>query len=344
MTGADGNGVAGRWRSLDALVDLARRLPRGDAPAERASDVVALERWFAAQLERTGDRAFARLFADHLDLPGVAESDYLHRTVEAEGLRLLGGIRFYGQDVARPFVEGIAWTPVDGEGNDRQALWSASTLERLSRIAAREWRAFSPTHLRVHRPEDGSAARTLPRPPAGTTTDVSVHVADVRRMAPDAGAVALRPASVDEAVALVGARFEALGRDDPALARNVTPADADALAECAAADSLFAMRAGGATVGLIATLPGAIDWIEGEVVVEEVVSVAHAGRGHAAAAQRALAARYAREGRARRLIGTVDGGNVASRRSAVRAGRPAVSRYLFVPLPRRVSPDARPGP
>ena len=173
-----------------------------------------------------------------------------------------------------------------------------------------------------------------PPPPAGATTDVSVHVGDVRRMAPDAGEVALRCAGVDEAVALVGARFEALGRDDPALARDVTPADEPTLAECAAAGSLFALRAGGTTVGLIATLPGAIDWIEGEVVVEEVVSVAHAGRGHAAAAQRALAARYAREGRARRLIGTIDGANVASRRSAERAGRPATSRYLLVPLAR----------
>ena len=330
MSDAD-NARIGRWRSLDALADLARRLPPGGA-----SDLDALDRWLDAQLARTTDRAFARLFPDHLDLPGVVEPDYLHRTVEADGLRLLGGIRFYGQDVARPFVEAIAWTPMDDDGgvgdDDARSAWSASTVERLRRIAAREWRAFSPTHLRLHRPETGS--RTPPPPPAGTTTDVSVHVADVRRMMPDTGEVALRPAGVDEAVSLVGARFEALGRDDPALARNVTPADAETLAECAAAGSLFAMRSGGATVGLIATLPGAIDWIEGEVVMEEVVSVAHAGRGHAAAAQRALAARYAREGRARRLIGTIDGANVASRRSAERAGRPAVSRYLFVPLAR----------
>ena len=170
--------------------------------------------------------------------------------------------------------------------------------------------------------------------PSGTTTDASVHVADVRAMAPDTGEIALEPASRDEAVALVEARYDALGRDDPVLARNVTPADAETLAECESAGSLFAMRAGGETVGVIATLPDAIDWIEGEVVVEEAVSVAHAGRGYAAAAQRALAARYAREDRSRRLIGTIDGGNGASRRSAERAGRPIVSRYVFVPLAR----------
>ncbi len=135
-----------------------------------------------------------------------------------------------------------------------------------------------------------------------------------------------------EAVALVKARYEALGRDNPVLSRDITPVNAATLAECHAAGSLFAMRADGGTVGLIATLPGNIDWIEGDVIMEEVVTVEYSGRGCAAAAQRALAARYLQEDKARRLIGTIDGRNVASRKSALSAGRPIVSRYLFVPL------------
>ena len=113
---------------------FARRLPG------TADDVAALGDWFERQRERTRERAFARLFADYLDLPGVVESDYLHRIVEADGLRLLGGIRFYGRDVARPFVELIAWTPLDEErsGDGSTSGWHASIIERLCRIVARE--------------------------------------------------------------------------------------------------------------------------------------------------------------------------------------------------------------
>ena len=328
----DDIGSVRHWRGLDALAGLARRLPAGTA------DDRALERWLVRQLGRTTDRAFARLFADHLDLPGIEERDYLHRVVETDGLRLLGGIRFYGQDVARPFVELIAWTPLGGadgrapEGTTRHA----PPFERLCAIVAHEWRAFAPGHLRVHLPQIPAylSAEAPPTLPSGTTTDVSVHLADVREMNADTGTVGLeRFDDLAEAVALVRTRFAALRREDPALARDVTPSGADTLAECDAAGSLFAIRVDDETVGLIATLAGAIDWIEGEVVVEEVIRTDRAGRGYASAAQRALASRLAREGRARRLSGTIDSANAASRRSAERAGRPAVSRYAFVPLP-----------
>ena len=310
------------WPSLAPIDALAvRLLGPADGPA-------ALDAWFAHQLERTADPAFARLFADHLDLPGIADDDYLHRIVEAEGLRVLGGIRFYAQDPTRPFVEAIAWAPLDADAGFDP--WSGDAIERLRTVAGREWRAFSPFHLRLQLVEGDGAAHALP---AGWTTDVAVHAADTRAMVPDDGAVALAPFDDPrEALALVEARFAALRRDEPALARNVSPADADALEECHRAGSLFRIVADGAIVGLIATLPDRIDWLEGEVVMEEVVSIERAGHGYAAAAQRALGARYASDPDRRRLIGTIDGANVASARSAERAGRPVVSRYVFVPL------------
>ena len=298
------------WPSLAPIDALAARLlGPADGPA-------ALDAWFA------------RLFAEHLDLPGIADDDYLHRIVEAQGLRVLGGIRFHGQDPTRPFVEAIAWRPLDADpGFDP---WSGDAIERVRTVVGREWRAFSPLRLRLQLAEDDAVAAALP---AGWTTDVAVHAADTRAMAPDDGAVALAPFDdPGEALALVEARFAALRRDEPALARNVSPADADALEECHRAGSLFRIVADGATVGLIATLADRIDWLEGEVVTEEIVSVERAGHGYAAAAQRALGTRHASDSDRRRLIGTIDGANVASARSAERAGRPAVSRYAFVPL------------
>ena len=316
------------WPSLAPIDALAARLL---GPTDGRA---ALDAWFARQLERTTDPAFAHLFADHLDLPGIADDDYLHRIVEAEGLRVLGGIRFYAQDPTRPFVEAIAWRPLDADPSFDP--WSAGAIERLRTVVGREWCAFSPPRLRLQLVEEDGTADALP---AGWTTDVAVHAADTLAMAPDDGAVALAPFDdTAEAVALVDARFAALRRDEPILARDVSPADADALGECHRAGSLFRIVADGATVGLIATLADRIDWLEGEVVTEEVVSVERAGHGYAAAAQRALGARYASDSDRRRLIGTIDGANVVSARSAERAGRPVVSRYAFVPLAADVEP------
>ena len=311
------------WRSLEAIDALAARL-LGVSDGAAALDV-----WFAHQLDRVSDLAFARLFSDHIDLPGVAPGDYLHRIVESGGLRVLGGIRFHGQDPARPFVEVIAWTPIDTD--PAVDPWGEDVLERLRVVVAREWRAFSPSHLRVQRAErDVAASAPLP---VGSVTDVTVHVAETRAMVPDDGAITLMPFDDPaHATELVDARYAALVRSEPALARNVSPADAETLRECHGAGSLFRIVADGRTVGLIATLAERVEWLPGEVVMEEVVSREHAGRGYAAAAQRALGARYARIPGRERLIGTIDGLNVASSRSAVRAGRPVVSRYAFVPL------------
>ncbi len=309
------------WSSLEPIDALAARLL--GASDGRA----ALDAWFARQLERTSDPAFARLFTDHLDLPGIADDDYLHRLVEMDDLLVLGGIRFYAQDPTRPFVEVIAWHPIGAGSN--VSPWDAEVVKRLRAVVPREWRAFAPLHVRLQVAGERAASAL----PADCIIDVAVHVAAAHTMAPDDGTVTLAPFDDPaDALALVDARFAALRFDEPALARNVSPADADTLDECHRAGSLFRIVVGGRTVGLIATLPDRIDWLGGEVVIEEIVSVEHAGHGYAAAAQRALNARYAREGAPRLLIGTIDGANVASSRSAVRAGRPVVFRYVFVPL------------
>ena len=326
------------WTSLRRSATVAKALL---GPA-RGHD--ALERWVRLQVERTRDPSFAALFADAPRPPGVRIEDHLHRVVERDGLRLLGGIRHFGSDPTRPFVEIVAWTPLSEE-TARESPWHDAILERVRAAAAHEWRAFSPLDVRVLRPE---ANRAPPAPPRDRRVDQYVHVADVRTMVAkdgDDGATSASGArttlapfdDLDAALALVENRYAALERENPTLARDVTPADRETLAECRAAGSLHAIRAHGHTVGLIATLPGTIDWLDCHVVVEEVVSLEHAGRGHASAAQRALAAHLVRvhDGRkpGHRLLGrTIDARNVASIGAASRAGRAAVFRHDFLPV------------
>lgn len=135
---------------------------------------------------------------------------------------------------------------------------------------------------------------------------------------------------VEEAIALIAGRYADVAARDPDLARNVAAADPDDVRDWHAAGRLHAIQAGGATVGLLAVAPGAVEWIEGDEVHEEAVATAHAGRGYAAAAQAAWAAAAPDPGRL--LVGTIDWLNHASRRTAERAGRAAVLVYAFVPL------------
>ncbi len=298
------------WTSLAPQRLVARRLFGREGGAK------LVDAWLAAQLGRVDDPAFARLFSDHIDLPGIEPADYNHRLIEARGLRLLGGIRFFGGDVERPFVEVVAWS-----GAGAPEIWPA-----LRRIVADAWTEFRPNALRVLVTPDTPL-------PADAASDMTVHAAPCGRMAPDDGRVRLEPfADAAEAVALVRARYGVLARTDPDLARGVQAATPFEIKAWHARGTLFAIRRDGRTVGMIAVEDGAVEWLQGRVVTEEVVAAAFAGSGLATAVQRALAARLAVVEPDTLLLGTILERNRASYATAIRAGRPVVMRYAFLPL------------
>jgi hypothetical protein len=130
---------------------------------------------------------------------------------------------------------------------------------------------------------------------------------------------------------MVERRYALLAADDPELRRNISPATAEDLGQWHAAGELRAIRAGDATVGLLAVAPGAVGWLPGDEINEEVVDVGRLGHGYAAAAQRTWAKVMADDPR-RLLIGTIDRLNGASRVTAERAGRQAILEAVFVSL------------
>ena len=290
--------------------------------------------WLASEIARIDDPAFAKLFTDHVSLPGVRDADYTHRHVSSGDGELIGGIRFHGEDVSRPFVEVIVHGFAD--------------LDRLKDCVATEWANFRPRDLRL---------RTLPgtivRPDA--RVDVTIHAARHRDMALPDGKVRLAPfRDVEDAVAMVRRRYERVAASDPELAKNISAADPDDLRAWHWAGQLRAIVAAGggartsepretdavtetatkakdANVGLLAIAPGRIAWIEGDEVNEEGIEVEHNGHGYAASTQAEWAARVAFD-RDRFMIGTIDGLNAASRRTAERADRPAVLMEVFVAL------------
>ncbi|TQK31204.1 hypothetical protein [Arthrobacter sp. SLBN-53] len=289
------------WPSLSPEYDLADEL--FGATGRRH-----VSAWLAEELARTCDEAFARSFSDHIDLPGVSSSDYLQRVIRTERGDLLGGIRFRGRNIDRPFVEIIAHTFDD--------------VDDLARCVAAEWSEFAPKALRL---------RTRPGVLAGPgiVVDQTVHAARCRDLGEPDHRIGLTPfARAEDAVDLVQTRYRTL---IPSLAQNVTAADAEDLHAWHAAGQLHAITVADMAVGVFAVRPGRIYWIPGAEIHEEVVDTAHAGNHYASHAQRRWAADISADVD-EYLIGTIDGLNIASRRTAEYAGRKRVLDLAFIAL------------
>ena len=284
-----------------------------------------VEAWLRDEIGHIDAPAFAKLFTDYVSLPGVAANDYTHRYVRSRAGELVGGIRFYGQDTSRPFVEVIAH--------------SFDNIRVLAACVLSEWSAFGARELRMRtRPGE------LTRPDAGidAKVDVTIHASRHRDMAPPDGRVRLEMfEEVEDAIAMVRQRYERVAAVDPDLARNMSAADPDDLRSWHSQNQLRAIHALGngsasagdtdRTVGLLAVAPGRVAWIEGDEVNEIGIATEHNGHGYASSAQRQWAASVAPD-RDRHMVGTIDRLNHASRRSAERARRPTALEEVFVAL------------
>ena len=302
----------GGWASVESAVALAKRLP-GHGRAD-------VEGWLAEQLSRVGDPSFAVLFEEAAQGLGMETAPFSHRIVEAAGMRLLGGIRFFLQDIRRPFVELLAW---DGPSRPSDREWSA-----LREAAALEWGAFEPAALRLFHPTDLAV-------PEDAVLDLSLHAARYAAMRRDpAPCGACFPLLTDgtAAATLVAERYEELRDEDASVAGDLAPIEEEALEALIAAGCALGIEHRGHAVGLLAWQDTSVEWVRGDVVQEEVVRRRASGHGLAAAAQRELARRRAVEAPDTMLLGTILAANAASRRTALRAGRPEVARYSFLPL------------
>lgn len=296
-------GVSGEWPSLADELALAGRL-FGSSGASK------VDRWVNEQTSLIGDDEFARTFSDHLALPGVASLDYAHRHVRTARGDLLGGIRFYSRNTARPFVDVLAH--------------SFDDIGALTSCVVAEWSNFNVRFLRM---------RTTPyllaeRP--DVILDKSIHLARCRDMAPADGRITLdRFDTAEDAIRLVAERYAHVAETDPGLSNNLTAAQPDDLRDWHEYEQMWAIRTGDDTVGVFAVAPGALGWITGQEINEEVISVGHAGKRLAASTQCAWAHGWAADA-ADLLIGTIDRHNHASRATALRAGRPRVLDDIFV--------------
>ena len=273
----------------------------------------------AEHLQLAADDEFVAKCAAWAGLPGVDAEAFRQRVMErAKGRVVMCGMRFYGGDKSRRFVELVADTkPGDGE------------MDAVLRDCLDAYRVLEPVAVRVF-------AEEKPQLPGGWHVAADTHlvtgtIGDIATR--DTGAVTLEdiPAEQDaETVKWIESRYAAVA--DEALRRNISACDEDDLAECRATGRVawWKLSDDSRPAGLVAIRREADHGVDGYCMVEEAAADWAKGRGGAAKAQAALARWLLdREPPETLLWGTIDDLNHASLKTAARAGRSVTRTWWF---------------
>ncbi|MFI4883250.1 MAG: hypothetical protein ACIAQU_11775 [Phycisphaerales bacterium JB064] len=263
-----------------------------------------------------------------------APRDFQNVIVEVAGARTLCGIRHYGGDVNRPFVDLVATTDA--------GAWRGERLVETSAAACRAYPAFHVPMTRV--PVAGSEPPPLPPVEACDVRAcidqalVGSTLGEMLARAPECElpGVSLRATSVDEAMAFEADSYDALAERALELSGSVRPSGLEEIEACAEAGRVvnwYLEDEPERPAGLLCVQRLDFQAMDGFLVVEECVARWAAGRRSAAAAQRELARVLIAEDGANAalpMFGTILGQNVASLTTARRAGRERIGAVWFL--------------
>ncbi|QDU47336.1 hypothetical protein Mal52_58650 [Symmachiella dynata] len=266
-------------------------------------DSARVSSWLEKQLSLCDDEAFARGFAASCPVSGLSPEAYSHQVLDVDGEKLLVGIRFKGGDVARPFVDLIAWT---GEPRPRWVIAIQEAFAQFAPEAVRfRWSKESAP------PWTGEVGQYLFAGLAAGTLHASVSPA--------------RDLSwFDE----FSQAFDKWRTTSP-LGPEVWPSNLDDLKKCLKHGHIVVATEGDKFLGLAASLWQTERAFEGWMIMEEFVVPEAQGRGLGTALQQGLMQRLPQGDL---VWGTIQGDNVASQKTAARCGRRPVETWWFIPL------------
>ena len=273
-----------------------------------------IEQFFGPAGRQQATDSFRRLLSAEVDtaaqseaqrrspVPGAATADYGPRLVTSQRGSVLGEIQ-------------IDWGGIEGSYVDVVAH-SFSNLDELRDVVAAGWSVFSPRSLRLRcrsgriGSADSMVWRTLY---AARCVDMS-----------------------ETEVRVELSRFSDVGEAVAAAAEW----DSSEIEYWYRSDHLWAVRFGGQIVGALAISPSAGAGAPCYAVEDKFVVPEHRGNGYSAAAQAVWAKTVASSEPTAVLLGSINPDNLASVRSAIRAGRRAVLDTVLVGL-EEVTGDCR---
>ncbi len=311
-------GIIGVSRWLDALADASDQVVDALPAGVRRRQLGA---WLDEAVSHVDDDLRARRFAQACPVSGLEHSAWKHRVVPFLDGALLAGIRFYGGDTARPFVDLLAWEP---------RVTALTDWAPVVAAVARAFGDFGPESVRVRWPGQH-------RPPLDRTRlTVDQHlVAGRLSTLRSAGrpwgwdSVDVRRTVSLDRMARFEERFAAWQASAGTLGRRVFPATRAQMQACVDTGVVVELWQGPQWVGWTGARRRRDRVLDGYQVVELFVDEPLRGRRRAVVLQRHLIDHLRDRGRDS-LHGMIDGRNRASLRTALRSGRKICETWWFM--------------
>ncbi len=265
---------------------------------------------------------FARDFASGAaQVLGIAPECFAHRLLEVAGLRIIAGIRFFGMDLKRPFVE---------VANISRSVQSDNERDEISAAVAREFTIFKPLHWRVFQ------ASHLPYQFAGCDGDKRVLAGLLSEIGAAAKSnhwerVTLHRARNLEFYPQYEAALQEIYQSRPWLPDVCRIESLEDMRQYLERDMVFEVLIDGEWAGLTIASRSKEFGLRGWYMIEVTLQQRWHGQGLAVAVQRRLAAQLTDEGRDC-LFGTIGAVNAPMLKTAERVGRIDLGGQFMVRL------------
>jgi GNAT superfamily N-acetyltransferase len=250
---------------------------------------------------------------------GIAPEFYKHRLLEVADRRLIAGIRFFGMDVKRPFIDVTRIS---------KPLENQSQQLEISQLLSKEFAIFKPTRWRIFQ------ASHLEYQFAGCNTDLRVvagllSTIKAQPKPSNFNQVELKPASNLEFYPRYQKLYQDLYAKHPWLsdvARTETFEDVEYYLEH---DKVFEIFIDGVWAGITIAARDQEWGLKGWLMIEIALESSWQGQGLGVAVQRQLATRLEDAGNDT-LFGTIGAVNIPMQKTAAKVGRADLGGQYWV--------------
>jgi hypothetical protein len=307
---------------LDSTPAVAKRVLDNDAL------VSSLEEDFHLVVTRRTDHGWCSQYREHCHVPKASVDDYRLREVRLRnGVGLLSGVHFYGGDVTKPFVGVYAQSRDLTFDEMREATIVLCNEFSMFDVHLSWW--WIPTGQSCGPDGDSVNAFVDQRLLLGPIDEVVG-----KPLVPSSLPVALRQDRDGNCYHAYERIYSDFMEKNPAWKGRLQRTSLDDYRECGRVGGLYVVERQGRIVGVLAARPGAIRGVPGWEVIEQILAEELRGQGLAPIVQRMFLERIDSNDR-KLVLGTIDGANHASLRTALRVGRTDGGGWYFIRDSRR---------
>jgi GNAT superfamily N-acetyltransferase len=253
---------------------------------------------------------FAAKFGGRTSELGIAPEFFKHRLLEVAGRRLIVGIRFFGMDIQRPFVD-VSRISKPLEHQSQQHEISELLSKEFAIFKPTRWRIFQPSHLEYQFAGCDPDKRVI----AGLLSSINAQPEP-----PNFKRVQLKPAINLEFYPRYEALYQDLYAQRPWLSDVSHIETLEDLQQYLEHDRVFEIFVDDTWAGITIAARNQECGLKGWLMIEIALESHWHGQGLGVAVQRQLATRLEDAGRDT-LFGTIGAVNIPMQKTAAKVGR-----------------------